>query len=92
MKPKGQPIEFGIVREGFLADLVVVGANPIEDLKVLYGTGVVRLNDETVQAERRGGIVYTIKDGIVYDVRQLLADVVRMVEQQRRERTATERP
>jgi imidazolonepropionase-like amidohydrolase len=90
MKPKGQPIEFGIVREGFLADLVVVGANPIEDLKVLYGTGVVRLNDETGQAERSGGIVYTIKDGIVYDARLLLADVARMVEEQRRARMATE--
>ena len=84
MNPKGQPIEFGLVREGFLADLVVVGENPIEDLKVLYGTGVVRLNDETGQAERRGGIVYTIKDGIVYDARQLLADVARMVEEQKR--------
>jgi hypothetical protein len=83
MKPKGQPIEFGLVREGFLADLVVVGENPIEDLKVLYGTGVVRLNDETGQAERWGGIVYTIKDGIVYDARQLLADVARMVEEQK---------
>jgi hypothetical protein len=69
---------------------VVVSENPIEDLKVLYGTGVVRLNDETGQAERRGGIVYTIKDGIVYDTRQLLADVARMVEEQRRERMATE--
>ena len=86
MKPTGQPIEFGLVREGFLADLVVVDENPIDDLKVLYGTGVVRLNDETGKAERKGGIVYTIKDGIVYDARQLLSDVARMVEEQKRER------
>jgi imidazolonepropionase-like amidohydrolase len=86
MKPTGQPIEFGLVREGFLADLVVVDENPIDDLKVLYGTGVVRLNDETGQAERKGGIVYTIKDGIVYDAKHLLADVARMVEDQKRER------
>ncbi len=86
MKPKGEPIEFGIVREGYLADLVVVGENPIDDIKVLYGTGVVRLNDETGVAERKGGIVYTIKDGIVYDAKQLLADVARMVEEQKRER------
>ncbi len=86
MKPKGQPIDFGVVREGFLADLVVVDENPIEDLKVLYGTGVVRLNDETGQAERKGGIVYTIKDGIVYDAKMLLADVARMVEAQKRQR------
>jgi imidazolonepropionase-like amidohydrolase len=91
MKPKGQPIEFGLVREGFLADLVVVEENPIEDLKVLYGTGVVRLNDETGQAERKGGIVYTIKDGIVYDAKRLLADVAEMVEAQKRQRM-TSRP
>lgn len=88
MKPKGQPIDFGVVREGFLADMVVVKENPIEDLKVLYGTGVVRLNDETGIAERRGGIVYTIKDGIVYDARRLLADVAEMVEEQKRQRVS----
>ncbi len=86
MKPLGKPIDFGIVREGFLADLVIVDENPIEDLKVLYGTGVVRLNDKTGTAERRGGVVYTIKDGIVYDAKQLLADVARMVADQKRAR------
>jgi hypothetical protein len=86
MKSKGQPIEFGIVREGFLADLVLVDENPIEDLKVFYGTGVVRLNDETRVSERKGGVVYTIKDGIVFDAKELLADVARMVEEQKRER------
>lgn len=84
MLPKGQPIEFGVVREGYLADLVIVGENPIEDLKVLYGTGVVRLNDQTGVAERRGGIQYTIKDGIVYDAKELLADVAEMVAAQKR--------
>lgn len=89
MKPLGKPIDFGVVREGFLADLVVVPENPIADMKVLYGTGVVRLNDETGQVERRGGILFTIKDGIVYDARRLLDDVARMVEHQRRERRTT---
>ncbi len=87
MKSKGEPIDFGVVAEGFLADLVIVEENPLEDLKVLYGTGVVRLNDETGEAERKGGILYTIKDGIVYDAKQLLADVAAMVEEQKRERS-----
>jgi imidazolonepropionase-like amidohydrolase len=91
MKPKGQPVEFGLVREGYLADLVIIDENPIDDIKVLYGTGAVRLNDETGLAERHGGILYTIKDGIVYDAKQLLADVARMVEEQKRERM-TSRP
>ncbi len=69
-----------------LADLVIVGENPIQNLKVLYGTGAVRLNDETGQPERVGGVLYTIKDGIVYDAKQLLVDVARMVKQQKQER------
>jgi imidazolonepropionase-like amidohydrolase len=85
-EPKGKPIEFGVVRAGLLADLVVVPEDPIANLKVLYGTGAVRLNDQTGKSERVGGIKYTIKDGIVYDARRLLADVARMVEKQKKER------
>ncbi len=55
---------------------------------MLYGTGAVRLNDETRKPERVGGVRYTIKDGIVYDAKQLLADVAAMVEEQKRERAA----
>lgn len=80
-EPKGVPIEFGIIRPGLLADLVVVELNPLEDLKVLYGTGTVRLNDETGEVEQVGGVKYTIKDGIVYDAHRLLNDVASIVEQ-----------
>lgn len=79
-EPKGKPIEFGIIRPGLLADLVIVDRNPVENLKALYGTGAIRLNDETGKAERVGGVKYTIKDGIVYDAKKLLADVAAMVE------------
>ena len=79
-EPKGKPVEFGIIRQGLLADLVIVEPNPVENLKVLYGTGAVRLNDQTGRAERVGGIKYTIKDGVVYDAKKLLADVAAMVE------------
>lgn len=78
-EPKGTPIDEGIIRPGRLADLVVVDANPLANFKVLYGTGTIRLNDETGQSERVGGVRYTIKDGIVYDAKALLADVARMV-------------
>ena len=86
-KPTGRPIEFGVVRRGLLADLVIVDENPIQNLKVLYGTGARRLNDETGEVETVGGILYTIKDGIVYDAKQLLADVAEMVEAQKRTHT-----
>ena len=84
--PKGEKIQFGVVRAGMLADLAIVGENPVQNLKVLYGTGAVRLNDETGRAERVGGILYTVKDGIIYDARQLRKDVEKMVQKQKRER------
>ena len=62
--------------------MVIVDQNPLENLKVLYGTGTIRLNDQTAKVERIGGIKYTIKDGIVYDARKLLADVRTMVKKQ----------
>ncbi|HEX7190470.1 MAG TPA: amidohydrolase family protein [Thermoanaerobaculia bacterium] len=71
--------DIGIVRPGKLADLVVVDQNPIANLKVLYGTGWLHVNDTTGQSERIGGVKYTIKDGIVYDAKKMLADVEKMV-------------
>ena len=64
--------------------------NPIANLKVLYGTGAERLNDTTRKAERVGGVKYTIKDGIVYDAKELLADVARMVEEAKAARRSTD--
>jgi imidazolonepropionase-like amidohydrolase len=90
-KPKGKEIEFGVVREGLLADLLIIDENPLENLKVLYGTGAVRLNDETMKPERVGGVKYTIKDGIVYDARQLRADVRAMVQKQKQEKGQLEK-
>jgi imidazolonepropionase-like amidohydrolase len=84
--PTGKAPEFGVVRPGMLADLVVAPENPIANLKTLYGTGFVRLNDKTGKVERVGGVKYTIKDGIIYDARKLLADVAAMVAKQKKER------
>ena len=86
--PTGKAPEFGIVRAGMLADMVVVDHNPLQNFKVLYGTGAMRLNDTTGKPEQVGGVKYTIKDGIVYDAKQLLADVAAMVEKQKKERAA----
>jgi hypothetical protein len=72
----------------------VVDENPLANFKVLYGTGAIRLDDETGQSGRVGGVTYTIKDGIVYDAKALLADVARMVREARQaeSRTATSSP
>ena len=79
--PKGKPIEFGIIRPGLFADLVIVPENPLANFKVLYGTGALRLNDQTGRVERVGGIKYVIKDGIIYEPKKLLADVEKIVEE-----------
>ena len=70
--------EIGTVEVGKMADLVVVEANPLANIKVLYGVGAVRLNERN-QVVRVGGVKYTIKDGIVFDAKTLLADVRRIV-------------
>ncbi len=80
---------FGIIRPGKLADLVLVDQNPLQNLKVLYGTGWMKLDDETGNVERVGGIKYTIKDGVVYDARKLLADVAAIVEKEKAKRRGT---
>jgi len=82
-KPLGTPIDFGMIKSGFLADLVIVDENPIANLKVLYGTGAIKINENN-EVVRVGGIKYTIKDGIVYDAKQLLKDVENMVKKAKR--------
>jgi hypothetical protein len=74
----------GSVRVGKLADLVITAENPIHNFKVLYGTGHFRLGADN-KPERVGGVQYTIKDGIIYDARELLADVRKIVREARAE-------
>lgn len=74
----GMNEEIGSIQVGKLADLVIVEENPLQNLKVLYGTGAIKLNDAN-EITRVGGVKYTIKDGIVFDAKLLLHDVKRMV-------------
>lgn len=76
--------QLGTIEIGKLADLVLVEENPQENLKVLYGTGAVRVNDQN-EAVRVGGVRYTIKDGIIYDAQQLLNDVEEIVNESKEE-------
>lgn len=78
------PIDRGAIKPGLLADLVIIDADPLENFKVLYGTGAVKLNDKTDQVDHIVGIKYTVKNGIAYDAKQLLADVAKMVEDQKK--------
>ncbi|MFN1833629.1 amidohydrolase family protein [Balneola sp. MJW-20] len=76
--------ELGTIEIGKIADMVIVDANPLKNLKVLYGTGAIYVNEEN-QPVRVGGIQYTIKDGIIYNAKELLEDVARMVEESKSE-------
>jgi cytosine/adenosine deaminase-related metal-dependent hydrolase len=84
-KAMGRADEIGSVAVDKQADLVLVDQNPLANLKVLYGTGALRFNKESRELERVGGVRYTIKDGIVYDARQLLDDVEEMVREAKEE-------
>ena len=68
----------GSIEVGKMADFVLIDQNPLADLKVLYGVGTMRLTDKN-EIVRVGGVKYTIKDGIIYDAKKLLADVKKMV-------------
>tara|TARA_R110000868_G_scaffold304437_16_gene565269 strand:- start:51540 stop:53063 length:1524 start_codon:yes stop_codon:yes gene_type:complete len=80
--------ELGTIEVGKLADMVIVDANPMANLKVLYGTGAI-LVDEENNVQRHGGVVYTLKDGIVFDAKQLLKDVEEMVKKAKQESNFT---
>lgn len=67
----------GVIRPGFEADLAIVDGNPLHNMKVLYGTGVELAEEGKIV--RRGGVKFTIKDGVVFDAPALLEDVRRMV-------------
>lgn len=75
----GLAAETGSVEPGKKADLVILDENPLANFKLLYGTGHLRLNRDSGELERVGGVRYTVRDGIVYDAAALLGDVRELV-------------
>ena len=70
--------KLGLVRPGYLADLVIVDGSPLYNLRFLYSFGALKL-DPNGQMVRTKGIVHTIKDGIVIDNGRMMEEVARMV-------------
>jgi cytosine/adenosine deaminase-related metal-dependent hydrolase len=82
----GEEKRLGRVRTGYLADLIVVNGNPLENLKVLYATGVDEVRDG--KTAHTGGVEWTIKDGIPYHGPTLMREVKEMVAKARAERAS----
>jgi imidazolonepropionase-like amidohydrolase len=78
----GMGDKLGRVRQGYLADLLVVNGNPLENLRVLNPYGVEVLKDGRMV--RGGGIEWTIKNGIPYHVPTLMKEVKTIVETDRK--------
>lgn len=74
----GEP-HLGMVREGFVADLLVVDGNPALDFKTLYPFGTIKMDPETEEMYRTAGILHTIKDGIVIENDRMMEEVARIV-------------
>jgi len=70
--------QLGLIRPGYLADMVVLTENPLVDVKILYGSGVTRATKDGKQSQEHC-VKYTIRDGVVFDSQALLAEVREMV-------------
>ena len=78
----GMGDKLGRVRQGYLADLLVVNGNPLENLRVLNPYGIDVYKDGKMS--RGGGIEWTIKNGIPYHVPTLMKEVKAMVDADRK--------
>lgn len=77
----------GLIQRGYLADLSIVDANPLKNLRFLYATGASTL-DAAGKMITKGGIRYTIKDGMVIDAPGLMREVERMVREAKAKKAA----
>ena len=84
----GMSDEIGSVTIGKKADFVIIEENPLVNLKVLYGTGAIKLTEDN-KVIRVGGVKYTIKDGIIYDAKGMLEEVKAMVKAKKEEENFT---
>ena len=88
----GMADRIGSLVPGKQADIVLVEENPVANFKVLYGTGHMKLDRDTGELGRVGGVRYTIRDGIVFDAVVLREQVRAMVAAAKRAEPQTAAP
>jgi len=74
----GAEDRIGSIQVGKQADLVIVSENPLANLKTLYATGHIKL-DERNKPQRVGGIDFVVKNGVVYDGADLRDSIITSV-------------
>ena len=74
----GKSNELGRLKPGYLADLIVVNGNPLADLHILFPNGIDP-NLDRQRAKGKGGIEWTIKDGIPYHAPTIFSEVKEIV-------------
>ena len=72
------------IRVGCTADLAIVNGNPLDNFKVMYGRGygfygLVPRDEQW----KKGGVAWTIKDGILFDAQALLREAEWYVQQEK---------
>ena len=70
--------KLGLVRPGYTADLLIIDSSPLYNLRNMYQFGALT-EDSNGNMIRKGGIIHTIKDGIVIENNKLMLEVEKMV-------------
>ncbi|MCB0493985.1 MAG: amidohydrolase family protein, partial [Cyclobacteriaceae bacterium] len=76
--------KIGLVRPGYIADLLIIDGSPLYNLRYMYSFGALTVDNDG-KMFRKGGIVHTIKDGIVIENAKLMEEVEKMVAESKTE-------
>lgn len=76
--------KLGLVRPGYIADLMIIDGSPLYNLRYMYSFGALTVDHEG-KMFRKGGVVHTIKDGIVIENAKLMEEVEKMVAESKKE-------
>jgi hypothetical protein len=77
--------KLGMIQKGYIADILVVDGSPAENFRYLYPFGAINMDKETKEMYRTQGIIHTIKDGVVFENKNLMREVERIVKESKKD-------